>query len=323
MGKYSRLTLGERYQIAALRRSGMAFRQIGRQLNRNASTVLRELKRNGIEGGGYRALTADVFTGYRRRKVHPPFKITGALESKVREHIHSQWSPEQIAGRLDRSGTRVSSETIYKFIYRDAQIGGLLWTNLRRHRSRRRSHQVTKNFKKSGQRTDKTWIDDRPAIVERRIRLGDIERDIVLGKERMKGPALLTCVDRVSKRTWIAKVEKVSAVLVHQATVEVLKRTPVHTITNDNGNEFSLDKKTTETLGAPVYFNHPYSSWQRGTNENTNGLIRQYFPKGYNFRNTTEADIRKIEILLNHRPRKRLGYRTPIEVHNRSSRMLR
>ena len=162
---------------------------------------------------------------------------------------------------------------------------------------------------------------ERPKIVDERIRFGDFERDSVQGK--FKGPVLLTIVDRLSRLTKIKKVRWINAEATHRATVELLRNLPINTITNDNGSEFADHQLTAKALGADIYFNDPYSSWQRGTNENTNGLIRQYYPKGTDFTKVSDLDVKHLEDLLNNRPRKTLGYKTPNEVQNSQIRVLR
>jgi IS30 family transposase len=163
-------------------------------------------------------------------------------------------------------------------------------------------------MKRCGRRDSYPSIDLRPEIVEARDRLGDYERDTIVGSGMHKGPVLLAIVDRASRRVHIAKLPKVDANFAHQATVRLIKDSPVLTITNDNGPEFADYTRTASILNAPVYFNDPYASWQRGTNENTNGLIRQYFPRGTDFSNVTEEEIQQVEQKLNNRPRKIHGY---------------
>jgi len=157
-------------------------------------------------------------------------------------------------------------------------------------------------------------IDDRPQVVEKRRRLGDVERDTMMGT--WNGPFLLTVVDRTSRYAKIAWIRRKCSTLVHQATVNLLRNEPVQTITNDNGTEFSKHRLTTKALGAQVYFSRAYRSWERGSNENLNGLLRQYFPRRMNLGNVTRAQIKHAEHQLNNRPRKCLGYRTPSEVHH-------
>jgi transposase, IS30 family len=289
-----------------------------RELKRSPSTISRELRRNTGENGAYFPGKAQRMALERRESVGPPLRVKGALIKTISNLLCLQWSPEQISGRLKLKGTTVSHEAIYRFVYKDRAEGGDLYLNLRRKRKMRRSQIAAKNLRKAGLRVNQAWIAERPSIVEKRVRLGDFERDTILGSKG--GPILLSIVDRVSRLTKIGMLSKLSSEQTHRETIQLLKRMTVHTITNDNGPEFSLHKRTSITLKAPIFFNDPYSSWQRGTNENTNGLIRQYYPKGFNFTEVSSAQIKEIELRLNKRPRKCLGYKTPIEVHRELTR---
>lgn len=311
MGDYHRLTLEDRYQIYAGKHSGLGIREIARALERPASTVSRELKRNRDGYGGYVPVRAHRKAVRRRSLIGPPKKVY-VCKDKVDELLKQQWSPEQISGRLAMDGIRISYESIYRYVYNDSKH---LFKNLRRQRRQRRTRQSLKRLKNCGVRVNRTWIDERPSIVEQRVRLGDLERDTVLGKNGR----LLTIVDRVSRLTKIAKVERHNSYYTHLTTLKLLKGAIVHTITNDGGPEFGMHDQTAKDLNTKVYFNRPYSAWQRGTNENTNGLIRQYYPKGTDFSKVTDDDISKVEALLNNRPRKKLGYKTPYEVHTEKS----
>lgn len=316
MRHYHRLAREERYQIKALKDSGLSIRKMAEVLGRSASTVSRELRRNGNKR--YIPKWAHQTAQNRRAQVGPPRCITLITETWIRQRLEEQWSPEQISGRLALMGTPISHETIYQYIYRDFKAGGMLYQNLRRRRRWRRSRASTRNFKNVGKRTYQNWIRYRPAIVEKRARIGDFERDTILGKFR--GPLLLTLVDRTSRLTRLEKLETINAMLAHRATVKLLKTLPVETITNDNGPEFALYDLTEKELHARVYFSDPYCSWQRGTNENTNGLLRQYYPKGTDFRKVGDREIKETETQLNNRPRKCLGYKTPLEIHQILSR---
>lgn len=314
MRKYHRLTQGERYQIAALLNSGFSIRHISDSLNRSASTISREINRNK-SSRGYCAETSQVRCQKRRRSIGPERKLKGELLNYVREKLLLDWSPEQIKGRLFKdSGLRISHETIYQYIYKQGRDSEL-WTHLRRKRRHRKPHSQAKRTYNIGVRTGRMWIEQRPVEVEQRLRLGDIERDTIEGKR--SGSLLLTTVDRTSRLTKIRWIEKKNAYLIHQATVNMLKDQNPKTITNDNGAEFGMHDLTAEALNTKIYFSRPYSSWQRGTIENTNGLIRQYFPKRGELKPHL---VQTVEELLNHRPRKCLGYRTPYEVHTELSR---
>lgn len=315
MNKYRRLTQADRYQIEALVQGKISIREIAKILEFSPATISRELRRNG-DLKSYRAAAAQNQTQDRRKSIGPPKKITGPLEHHVRKHILLGWSPEQISERFKKvKDLKVSHETIYRFVYLDFKNHkSYLWHSLRRHRRWRKTHRASRSFKQIGKKTDCLWIHDRPAIVEKRSRLGDLERDTVMGKKG--GPALLVVVDRTSRLTRIRFLENITKEVTHKATLEIAKTLKVKTITNDNGGEFGCYKETAKQLNAKIYFCKPFRSCERGTNENTNGLIRQYFPK---YEHPDPKRVKEVEDLLNNRPRKCLGFKTPFEVHNRMS----
>lgn len=315
MGTYSRLTRDDRYQIKALVDSGFSASEIAAKLGRHRSTIGRELRR--CLRRRYCPDRADNKSRLLRRSLRPKIRITGHLKEIIDEQLGLQLSPEQIAGRLKLIGMRISHETIYKYIFKDAQSKGELFVNLRRRRRKRRSHAGVKRLRNCGLRTGRQWIDERPPVIEARERLGDLERDCIVGGGSTH--RLLTIVDRVSKLTWIKKLAGPTSAEAHEATVELLSDEVVLSITNDNGPEFGLHDESAKALETQIYFSNPYCSWERGTNENTNGLIRQYFPKGTDFSRITEDQIAEVEARLNTRPRKTLGYLTPIEVHEKLS----
>ncbi len=231
---------------------------------------------------------------------------------EVDNGLRETWSPEQISGRRRRGGQYpVSHERIYQHIYLDRKAGGDLHKYLRCRRIHRkrygsyRKRNAFAGFAKS--------IEDRPAIVAERGRIGDMEIDTMVGKGHHQ--AIITIVDRMSKLLRMRKVERKTAAVVAQVICEELRDLVVHTLTSDNGCEFANHKVISTELGADYYFCHPYSSWERGTNENTNGLIRQFFPKKTSFDTVTAAEIKQVEDKLNNRPRKSLGYSTPNEVY--------
>lgn len=311
---YRRLALGDRYQIQALFQNGESIRGIATILGRSASTISREISRNRTKTT-YFAQKAQRLTHFRRQSIGPKRKIAGGLEREVKKLIRKDWSPEQIVGRLRRGRRRcVCHETIYQYIYREKRAGGGLYLHLRRKRKRRWPREEIKRIQAGNSAIPgRIMIEDRPRIVDRRKRYGDIERDLIVDRKRA---ALLTLVDRATRRVIIRPVEKIDAKLVHKATVVALKSHKIKTITNDNGTEFARFKETEKTLGVPIYFTNPFSSWEKGTNENTNGLIRRYLPKGTPLGGITMSEAKKIQRKLNNRPRKCLGYRTPNEVYN-------
>lgn len=305
MAKYHRLASSERYQIQALMDSGCGVNEVARILKRSPSSISRELKRNA--GKTYSAARSAKLA--EKRAARPKkTKITAELEATIRAALAEGLSPEQVCGCLKKAQVGLSYETVYKFVYMDFKRGGNLWRLLRRGRRWRRSREEGRHLRRCGQRTDRTFIEQRPAIVAERIRLGDFERDTMKGA----GGDLLTIVDRKSKLVRIESISKKNGISIHHATVKALRNLHPKTITNDNGPEFCDHELTARELGVKIYFTHPYASWERGTNENTNGLIRQYFSR----KTTPTPELaRLIEHKLNNRPRKGLGYRTPNEVH--------
>jgi IS30 family transposase len=257
---------------------------------------------------------AETHTQLIRRARRPKDqKIRGELEQKIREQIKLDWSPEQIAGRRKHSGKeRISFQAIYRFIERDRLKGGNLSEHLR---ILRRYRKDKKPPYKPTRLKDRVMIDQRPEIVEKRERLGDWERDSVLGIRL--GSSLLTIVDRTSRLGRLGWMSETSSHEVHDETVRLLRDEVIHSMTNDNGTEFSQHRKTAEKLNTMVYFSHSYRSWERGSNENFNGLVRQYFPRGKDIGKPTRYHLRLIAHRLNSRPRKCLGFQTPLEVHKK------
>jgi IS30 family transposase len=309
--------------MEVLLRRGDGIRVIARILKRSPSTISRELKRNGdsLVKGAYWAAPAHDRTLVRRKHAKPQLRRIDnepELKQRIREMFQEDLSPEQAAGRLafEKKHKPVSYSSIYRFVYRDYLLGGDLWRKLRKPRWKRRRMQYLKNRPNQGQILNRVFIENRPKIIDARKRRGDFERDTVRGSAHE--PVILTIVDRKSKLTRLAFLRKKTAKDTHEKTVALLgPDSHCHSITNDNGKEFAWHEKTASELGIPIYFSHPHCSWERGTNENTNGLLRQYFPKGSDFTQITEEQVIRVEQLLNHRPRKCLGYRTPLEVHLR------
>jgi IS30 family transposase len=312
---YQRLTRMERYQIAALKKSGTGVREIGRVLNRSPSTISGELLANS-SWKGYDAQAADLQSKGRRevKCAKRQVVVSGEVKEYVTQKLLLDWSPEQISGRLLRErNLKLSSSTIYRFVYKDARSGGDLWTHLRTRRRKRKRQKRSILAENLNILKDIRPMRCRPKIVDEKTRVGDFERDLVVGTK--PGGAILTINDRVSKRVKLAILKKKSADAVHQETLRLLKNSTVHTLTNDQGAEFARHKKTEKQLRAPIYFCRKACAWERGANENTNGLLRQYFPRCTDFSSITKAQINEAEHRLNTRPRKTLGYRTPEEVH--------
>ena len=309
---YTRLTEDERYQIYEDKFMGLSHRQIAKKLSRHHSTISREIARNkGLRG--YRPRQAHQFAQQRHLLKPKHIKMTADVQRLVTKQIKKDWSPEQIQGRLKREGCpMVCHSTIYRFIQDDKADGGKLYKHLRHPKPYKKR---TGKPEARGQIIGRISIDERPDIVDQKARLGDWEADTVIGKGH-KG-VLVTLAERVSKKTLIARVQSKHAEGVTTAIVRLLKseKNNLHTITFDNGKEFAYHKQITEALGVDSYFAHPYQSWERGLNENHNGLIRQYLPKGMPLDQVTDADVRAIQDKLNNRPRKALGYKTPNEVY--------
>ena len=310
MNGYTQLTQEERYQIYILKKAEYSQTQIAELLERNKSTISRELKRNRGRRG-YRPQQAHALAVARRHAKANP-RIDGQIWQQIEVLIREEWSPEQIVGRLeDEQGVCISHEWIYRYIYADKRSGGDLYRYLRCQKPRRKRYG---SYDRRGIIPNQVSIDERPAIVDARQRLGDWEGDTVIGKGH-RG-ALVTLVERKSLYTVIRAVRRKTAEAVRKAVRCGLTpyRDRVHTITYDNGREFADHEGMASDLETRVYFAHPYASWERGLNENTNGLIRQYFPKHRDLTTVTEHEIRRAMDKLNHRPRKSLGFRTPHEV---------
>ncbi len=307
--RYQQLTYAERCQIQALKTRGDSNTQIAHQLGRDRRTIDRELQRNQGQRG-YRHQQAQGKANARRYQAKPHLlKFTLTLRQLVREKLtQQQWSPEQIVGWLKREGLAfVSHERIYQFIWANKRVGGDLYTHLRR---RGRKYLKRVNGKTTrGQIIGRVDIRQRPALVETRQRLGDWEADTIVGKGHQG--AIVSVVERRSRYTRLVKVKRSTAVLVTQAITQALSGLPTQTVTFDNGKEFAHHLAIGQALRAETYFAQPYHSWERGTNENTNGLVRQYFPKKTDFDTITDADVARVEHLLNNRPRKCLGFNTP------------
>ncbi|MEX2525328.1 MAG: IS30 family transposase [Gammaproteobacteria bacterium] len=310
MRHYTQLTEHQRYQIYALMKAGHNQTEIAATLEVHKSTISRELRRNrGLKG--YRPQQAHRLALERRDdKLRP--RIEDPVWQQVESLIREAWSPEQIAGRIAmEQGVSISHEWIYQYIYANQGSGGDLYRYLRCQKGRRKRYGA---YDRRGRIPNQVSIDERPAIVESKRRFGDWEGDTVIGKGH-RG-ALVTLVERKSLFTVIRSVLHKRAEAVRHAVVDGLASyiDRTHTITYDNGREFADHEGMASDLAARIYFAHPYASWERGLNENTNGLIRQYFPKTRDLTTVTQGEIEKAMHRLNHRPRKSLGYRTPHEV---------
>lgn len=313
MKKYHHLTQQQRYTIQDLLEIGKTQKFIASEIGVNKSSISREISRNRNSRGGYKAKGAQTrYVGERKCIFDYPRKINGDLEQLVIEKLLLGWSPEQISGRLrlENSEWSISHETIYTWIYKtNSQYKKLLRRCGKRQRrgNIRKRRWIGKEPKKS--------IVERPPDCDKRATTGHWERDLVEG---IRGhSALLVIVDRKSKLTVLEKVETHHADHVNTKTDEGLnlRCLVIHSVTNDNGIEFGKPAELEKRINAPVFFCHPYSSWERGTVENTNGLIRQVFSKKTNFDEITNDRIQEAEDMLNSRPRKTLNYKSPHEFH--------
>jgi IS30 family transposase len=312
MSTYRRVTYEDRCQIYALSKGGTGQESIASVLGVSQSTVSRELRRNRGQRG-YRFKQAEAKAQARQAIRSKPRKLTASVRRKVEAKLRQmRWSPEQISGWLRDQGIKLSHERIYQMIWQDKRDGGNLWRSLRR-RGKRYNKRAGKNAGR-GLIPNRIDISDRPAIVARKARLGDWEGDTVASAGHKGG--LLTLVERKSLLTKISKLRRSTARATQRATVRRLKPIGnfVHTITFDNGKEFAAHQDIAHALKAKIFFATPYHAWERGLNENTNGLIRDFFPKGTDFSTISNAEVAKVERLLNARPRKSLGFRSPQEV---------
>ena len=308
---YVHLTQAERYQIAILKKAGHRQSDIAELMNRSPSTISRELRRNRGQRG-YRPKQAHEFAQARMRACANSPRISADTWAVVATQLAQTWSPEQIAGHLKANGeASVSHESIYQHIYADKRAGGTLHRTLRCQRMRKKRYG---GRERRGTIPNQVSIEQRPAVVDRLERFGDWEADTVIGAGHQQ--ALVTINERQSRYSLIAHVPRKTAQAVSDAMISLL--TPfancVHTLTTDNGKEFAQHERIAETLNADFYFAHPYASWERGANENMNGLIRQFFPKKMRFDTISQQDINFAMHCLNHRPRKCLGFKTPHEV---------
>ena len=310
MKTYKQLTCEQRYAIRILIKKNYLQKDIATAVGVNKSTISRELKRNSGKRG-YRPKQAQQKAVERRQDKSPP-RIAEATWNKVRLYLKDDWSPEQISGTMKlKERISISHEWIYQFIIKDKQTGGNLYTHLRCKSKRRKRYG---SHERRGILKNRRSIEERPAIVETKERIGDWEADTIIGKAH-KG-AIVSLTERKTKICLIYKVERKTADLVSKAMSKLLLplKDIVYTITSDNGKEFALHEETAETLETDFYFAHPYASYERGLNENTNSLIRQYFPKDRDFRTITDEELIMATKKLNNRPRKTLGYLTPNEV---------
>ena len=306
---YKQLTQEQRYQIYALKKAGHGQMEIANIVDVHKSTISRELCRNRGQRG-YRPRQAHKFALARRQQTHK--RLQPQTWQLIAEKLRADWSPEQISGWMRRNEReKVSHEWIYQYVLNDKRAGGDLHMHLRCQKKRRKRYG---SYERRGKLPNRVSIDERPDVVDQRQRIGDWEVDTMLGLGRQQ--AVVTLNERKSRLALLQKVERRSADHVAQAILEQLRpfADDAHTLTADNGKEFAQHETVAAELDLDFYFAHPYASWERGANENMNGLVRQYLPKQSDFTNVSQADLETIMDKLNHRPRKCLDFRSPFQV---------
>jgi IS30 family transposase len=283
--------------------------EIAETIGKHKSTISREVRRNRGQRG-YRPKQAQQMSLDRRKKAKPRIQEStwALIESKLQE----DWSPEQIADWLKRNtDIQVSHERIYQYILADKRTGGRLYKHLRCQKKRRKRYG---GYDRRGKLPNRRSIEERPEIVDQRQRIGDWEVDTMIGKGHRQ--AIVTLTERKSRFSLLRKVKRRKAKLVSAAVIDLLQ--PVadrsHTITADNGKEFADHERIAHELEISFFFAHPYAAWERGANENMNGLVRQYIPKNRDLSSVTDEELLQIMNKLNHRPRKCLDFKTPFQV---------
>ena len=311
---YNRVTRDERNHIHRWRQEGLGIREIARLLSRSPSSISRELKRNTGKRG-YRPQQAHNFA--LERALRPgPRRFTEEMCLKTEEQLRIGWTPEMISGRARHDGHAwVCKETIYKHVYADAKRGGDLWTHLPRSRRKRCRRCPRQDGRGRGKIPNQRMIDTRPAVVETRLQVGHWEGDLISGAPQTGN--LVTLVERTTRFTLVGRSDTKEASEVRSIIEALFASLPSEmrlSVTFDNGKEFAQHEALANNLVMDVYFAKAYHSWERGTNENTNGLIRRLHPKRSSFANIGGAELQRIEQFVNDRPRKCLGWRTPREV---------
>ena len=312
--RYHQITPAERYTLATLRKqvpmpSGA---EIAELMGRHRSTISRELRRNcSRSDGGYRAARAQEQAQARRKRSRRNSHFGANEWTLVEMLLREKFSPEQICGWLRTLDLLdISHETIYSHVWRDKKRGGKLYRHLRQPFKRRKRYG---SYERRGRVSGKRHISERPAIVENRSEIGHWEMDTVIGAA--DNHCVVSLVERLSGVVLIGKLRRRNVAALNERVIELIEAHPglFKTITADNGTEFHGYREIEQTTGVPIFFATPYHSWERGTNENTNGLIRQYLPKRTSMKHLTQGQCNAVASSLNNRPRKRLGFRTPLE----------
>jgi IS30 family transposase len=315
---YRQITFAERYTLGLLRQRGLNAAAIARLLGRHRSTIGREIQRNRAHSDStYRPQLADGYARGRRSRSRRNQQFTPATWARIQALLQEDWSPEQIAGRLRLDQElAISHETIYRYIWADKRAGGTLYQHLRGARKQRRKRYG--RYDSRGRLAGKRPISTRPAAVETRRELGHWEADTVLGASQA-GPCVLSLVERKTGYLLLGQLRQRTSAAVNPRAQQLITAQPhpVRTITVDNGTEFHAYAELERATATRFYFATPHHAWERGTNENTNGLVRQYLPKRQSMAHLTQHDCNRIAAKLNRRPRKRLGYQTPEECYAR------
>jgi IS30 family transposase len=316
MKPYRQITAEERYALSLLRQHGWSAAAIAGALGRHRSTIGREMRRNGTPRDGcYRPQLADWYARGRRSRSRRNRRFSAHEWDRIQALLREDWSPEQIAGRLraDRE-LAISHETIYRYIWADKHAGGILYQHLRGARKQRRKRYG--RYDSRGRLAGKRAITERPASVATRHELGHWEGDTMLGASQA-GPCVLSLVERKTGYLLLGPLRRRTSAFVNHRARQLIagQPHPVRTITVDNGTEFHEYAQLERATGTAFYFATPHHAWERGTNENTNGLVRQYLPKRQSMAHLTQHECNRIATKLNRRPRKRLGFRTPEECY--------
>lgn len=310
------ITTEQRYTIWRMRDQGFSQVEIGQAIQKDKSVICRELQRNcDARSGEYRYDLALTKHAKRQKEKRKHRYFTDDVKASIELLLQEDYSPEQVVGMLKKENrATVSVERIYQHIWKDKRDGGILYTHLRRKGRRNRKRGSSKDNR--GIIRNRVSIDQRPDLVDKRERFGDLEVDLIIGKNHNQ--AILTINDRASGMLKMKKVSSKESAVVTRAINQLLEDwiPYIHTITADNGKEFAGHENVAEQLNIDYFFAHPYHSWERGSNENLNGLIRQYFAKGSDFTHITQQEILRVENKLNNRPRKRHNYENPIFVMN-------
>jgi len=308
------ITQLQRYAICCMLKQGYKQIEIAVAIGKDKTVVRKEIKRNSDKRNGvYKHELAQKKYAKRQKEKAKQKRFTKNIQQAIELLLRDDYSPEQVVGYLEKQDEKtVSIERIYQHIWQDKKNHGDLHTHLRRQGRRYRKRGASKDSR--GVIRNRVSIDERPAIVEKRARFGDIEVDLIIGKNHNQ--AILTINDRASGMLKMKKIPSKQASVVTEAITTLLEdwKPYLHTITADNGKEFAGHQEVAESLSIDYFFAHPYHSWERGSNENLNGLIRQYFTKGSDFTNITEQRVKEVETKLNNRPRKRYKYQNPIFV---------